>query len=382
MLKYFINIILIIFMNTKIKTYKILVDSKPFANIRGSTPAEVAKKAASKILGNSLNRARFSIQAKTGKIQHYDAKHENLVRPYRKKGKLVKYRIVVKKLGKQIGGTYPPNLEPGSKDPIFDFFPEREYSIRIEGYVVNIYNQGNQDNQDNLCIKFGIENRELGIFELHHCGYKGSSNLKKIIDYAKKLNENSKIIDSIGLTDGSYFKQYEDISLDILYILSTGISWYNYFGFISDNFIEEKKYNQHFLSINLEYFLNECIDNIIKNKIKYYQELNSKLKTFRERKQSPFRNSLLAKLEINKNEIERNGLDTIIERIRQELDRQKKIFIEKFGNPNIQELFTQIKTKLIESKLEEGELERIIELFKFITYSGIIMYDPKLKLQL
>ena len=305
-----------------------------------------------------------------------------MVRPYRKNGKLVKYRIVVKKLGKQIGGTYPPNLEPGSKDPIFDFFPEREYSIRIEGYVVNIYNQGNQDNQDNLCIKFGIENRVLGIFELHHCGYKGSSNLKKIIDYAKKLNENSKIIDSIGLTDGSYFKEYEDISLDILYILSTGISWYNYFGFISDNFIEEKKYNQHFLSINLEYFLNECIDNIIKNKIKYYQELNSKLKTFREKKQSKFRNSQLAKLGRNKNEIERNGLDTIIERIRQELDRQKKIFIEKFGNPNIQELFTQIKTNLIESKLEEGELERIIELFKFINYSRIIMYDPKLKLQL
>lgn len=59
-----LNIIFIIFMNTKIKTYKIIVDSKPFANIRGSTPAEVAKKAASKILGNSLNRTRFSIQKK------------------------------------------------------------------------------------------------------------------------------------------------------------------------------------------------------------------------------------------------------------------------------------------------------------------------------
>ena len=369
-------------MSTKIKTYKIIVDSKLFANIRGSTPAEVAKKAASKILGNSLNRARFSIQAKTGKIRHYDAKHENLVRPYYKNGKLVKYRIVVKKIGKQIGGTYPPNLEPGSKDPIFDFFPRGEYSIRIEDSTVNIYNQGNQDNQDNLCIKFGIENRELGIFELHHCGYKGSTNLKKIIDYAKKLNENSKIIDLIGLTDSSYFKQYKDIYLYILYILSTGISWYNYFKFISDNFVEEQNYNQHFLSINLEYFLNKCIGKIIETNLKYYQELNNRLRVLRERKQSQFRNSQLAKLEINKNEIERNGLDTIIERIRQELDRQKKIFIEKFGNPNIQELFTQIKTKLIESKLEEGELEIIIELFKFINYSRIIMYDPKLKLQL
>ena len=55
-------------MNNRIITYKIMVDSKPFANIRGSTPAEVAKKAASKILGNSSNRARFSIQEKTGKM--------------------------------------------------------------------------------------------------------------------------------------------------------------------------------------------------------------------------------------------------------------------------------------------------------------------------
>ena len=617
-------------MNTKIKTYKILVDSKPFANIRGSTSAEVAKKAASKILGNSLNRVRFSIQAKTGKIRHYDAKRENLVRPYRKNGKLVKHRIVVKKLGKQVGGTYPPNLEnpddpiytffpiteyeieisyqnksnnlneylifnishnkveciiftinidecelhierlnkciyngtknlnnlikyaeklnelsksiiikkmsllddsiileniplwllsilstgsswynkfgfisksyqeeiaknnklinmnfkefiynecikintnrqplsnqdlfknklapiqkiiekyqnqnvndvftiikeklknpellkeeleeiielfkiiklsktikynrflikilmwqnlgkqvggtyppnlePGSKDPIFTFFPRREYSIRIEDlYLINIFNK-----EDNLCIKFAIEDKELGIFELHHCGYKGSTNLQKIIGYAKKLNENSKMIDLIGLTDSSYFKQYKDIYLYILYILSTGISWYNFFEFKSDNFEnKEIKYNQHFLSINLEDFLNECIGKIIETKIKYYQELNNKLKNFKDKKQSIYRNNMLVMLQKNKNEIDQHTLENIIERIKQELNAQKIILIEKFGNPNIKELFTGIKKKLIESRLEEGELEVISELFKFIKYSGIIMYDPKLKL--
>jgi hypothetical protein len=115
-------------MNSKIKTYKIIVDSKLFANIRGSTPAEFAKKAASKILGNSLNRVRFSIvDAKTGKFRHYDAKRENLVRPYRKNGKLITSRIVVKKIGKQVGGTYPPDLGENSDDPIFQFFPREEY---------------------------------------------------------------------------------------------------------------------------------------------------------------------------------------------------------------------------------------------------------------
>jgi hypothetical protein len=337
----------------------------------------VAKKAASKILVNSLNRTRFSIvEAKNGKFRHYDAKQEKLVRPYHKNGKLVKYRIVVKKLGKQVGGTYPPNLEPGSNDPIFDFFPEGEYSIRFEGYAVNIYNQ------DNLCIKFGIIDRELGILELHHCGYKGSTNLQRIIGYAKKLNENSKIINLIRLFDGSYFKEYEDISLDKLYILSTGISWYNYFGFKSEFFDEEIKHNQQFLSMTFTTFLDICISKIIETKLKYYQELNKKLENIMKKPPSKLVNISLARLKKNKNEIEQHTLDIVIERIRQELDRQKKIFIEKFGNPNIQELFTQIKTKLIESKLEEGELERIIELFKFINYSRIIMYDPKLKLQL
>ena len=370
-------------MNNKIKTYKILVDSKPFVNIRGSTPVEVAKKAASKILGNSLNRVRFSIvEAKNVKFRHYDAKQEKLVRPYYKNGKLVKYRIVVKKLGKQVGGTYPPNLEPGSEDPIFDFFPEEKYEIRIEDSTVNIYNQDNQDNQDNLCIKFDIKDKELFIFKLNHCGYKGSTNLQKIIGYAKKLNEKSKIIDSIGLLDGSYFKEYEDISLTILYILSTGISWYNYFDFKSEFFDDEIKHNQQFLSMTFETFLDKCISKIIEIKLRYSQELNSKLKTFRGEKQSKFRNSELAKLERNKNEIERIGLEAFIQRINQELIEHKKIFIEKFKNLNIKELFTQIKKKLIESRLEVGELEAIIELFKLIKNSEIIMYLPILTLKL
>ena len=35
--------IFIIFMNKKIKTYKIIVDSKPFANMRGASQIEVVK---------------------------------------------------------------------------------------------------------------------------------------------------------------------------------------------------------------------------------------------------------------------------------------------------------------------------------------------------
>ena len=231
-------------MNTKIKTYKILVDSKLFANIRCSTPAEVAKKAASKILGNSLNRTRFSIvEAKTGKIRHYDAKLENLARPYRKNGKLVKYRIVVKNLGKQIGGTYPPNLEEGSDDPIFTFFPREEYKIeiikRLGKDCVNIEN----------CILFYIEDNILYLEYIEKCQSTGTINLKKIIDYSKIMK-----LESIKLADSSEI--LSGISMPIIFILANGISWYNQYGFISgeENFIEEKKHNLKLINLSLKDF--------------------------------------------------------------------------------------------------------------------------------
>jgi hypothetical protein len=222
-------------MNTKIKTYKIIVDSKLFANMRGATPAEVAKKAASKILGNSLNHVRFSIQ-KNSKIRHYDAKLENLVRPYRKNGKLVKYRIVVKKIGKQVGGTYPPDLEESSVDKIFDFFPRGEYEIAINNS--RSFPEIMIDKYEGVvlcaCVHFYIQenSRTLTLNTLSKCNDKtGSINLMKLIGYANYLKE-SGVIDKIVLGDASIINigNY-DLSLPLLSILSTGMSWYNRFGF-------------------------------------------------------------------------------------------------------------------------------------------------------
>jgi len=235
-------------MSTKLKTYKIIVDSKHFGNMRGSSPAEVAKKAANKILGNSLNRKRFEIQ-ENSKIRYYDAKRENLVRPYHKNGKLITCRIVVKKLGKQVGGTFPPNIEPGSKDPIFDFFPIKEYKIEIED---SPFIQINITSKTEWCITFFINDKVL---------------------YLKSIN----IVDKIELYDSStiYGKK---ISLALLSILSTGMSWYNRFGFISKNFKQEEENNAKFLIMTFEDFLNECIPKILENKLKYYQEeLNNEI---------------------------------------------------------------------------------------------------------
>jgi hypothetical protein len=49
-------------MSSPPKNYKIIVDSKHFRNMKGICPAEVAKKAAGKILSLSNNRiTQFSI---------------------------------------------------------------------------------------------------------------------------------------------------------------------------------------------------------------------------------------------------------------------------------------------------------------------------------
>lgn len=93
-------------MNSSIKNYKILVNSQNFGNMKGESVSEISKKSAKKILNSSkLNLVQLSItETKTGKTYNYNAYKENLLRPYYKNGKLVKYRIIVKKNSKKLSG--------------------------------------------------------------------------------------------------------------------------------------------------------------------------------------------------------------------------------------------------------------------------------------
>jgi hypothetical protein len=260
-------------MNNTMKTYKIVVDSKVFTNMRGYSPAEVSKKAVSKILGNSLNRTSFSmVEAKTGKIRCYDAKRENLVRPYRKNGKLITSRIVVKKIGKQVGGTYPPDLGENSDDPIFQFFPREEYYFD-HGPLINgiqsieIFSKADLSYQS-FCIRFYVIGNVLYLSELNKCHYSGKINLNKIIEYAKSFGN----IELIELTDVSKIKlididplQIRYISLSLLSILSSGKSWYNKYGFFSKDYTNELVENKKKIIMNINDFMKECIEKLVKN---------------------------------------------------------------------------------------------------------------------
>ena len=344
------------------KSYKIIVHSKKMRNICGASPAEVAKKVASKLLVKNIYNMYFSIvEIKKNKIIHYQSNKKELVRPYHKNGKLVKYRIIVKKIGKQVGGTYPPTWEDPN-DLIFTFFPKEKYNI--ENYYSSIKINNILNNE--LCIEIRIEKKSINILNLHHCGYNGRTNLEAIIEYSKELNKESKIIESLYLTDTSYLKHHE-IDLSILYILSTGESWYNQFRFYSiKKYQEEIEHNKKFLTMMLEQFLNECIEKIIDIKIKKH----------------------LSNLEKNKKEKNDLTIEGLITKIRDELILKKEEFIRIFGNKNIPELFTELRRMLRGIELSEEEIKKleknrelpqelksIIELIKFIKESKIIMYS-------
>ena len=378
------------------KSYKIIVHSKKMRNISGSSPAEVAKKVALKLLVKNIYSMYFSIvEIKTNKIIHYQSNKKELLRPYHKNGKLVKYRIVVKKMGKQVGGTYPPNLED-PEDPIFTFFPKIKYIISSEeteryGRIIQFINKSNNE----LCIEIRIEGKNIYIIELNHCGYNGRTNLDAIIEYSKELNKESKIIDLIYLIDASFLK-HPEIVLSTLYILSIGVSWYNQFKFFSENYQEEIEHNKKFLTMTLEEFLNECIEKIIDIKRNYYENINNKIQTFLLKNHSKnFIKKILNTLQKNKKEKNDLTIEGLITKMRDELILKKEEFIGIFGNKNIKELFTEIRKMLRGIELSENEIEKlekngelspelkaIIELFKFIKESKIILYSDDLYLML
>ena len=252
-----------------------------------------------------------------------------MVRPYHKNGKLVKYRIIVKKLGKQVGGTYPPDLEDDS-DPIFTFFPEGEYKIELDNDYIYI------ESNSVWCCSFYIIDEENALFLdfLFRCnGNTGSIILNKIIEYGKYLKK-------IKLEDDSSIKiGNKKFSLSLLSILCTGSSWFNKFGFESDQFEEEEANNARFLEMNLSNFLDLCIE----NRLKYYFEKLNKDIELEEKSNAAFSKNDLDKLLRKKSK--RNSLprNDFIENFRLKKNKKKSYFIKKFGDKKVKTLFTAIK---------------------------------------
>jgi hypothetical protein len=318
------------------KSYKIIVRSKKMRNIRGESPAEVAKKVALKLLVKNIYNMYFSIiEIKTNKIIHYQSNKIELVRPYHKNGKLVKYRVVVKKMGKQVGGTYQPNLEY-ENDPIYIFFPKNRYNISFEekehfGRIIHI-----KDLSENNCLQIIFHTSDVSgndyieLFKLNRCQFQGSANLETLKKYAKHLKNIFKInLDKICLKDASIIPD-TNILLWLLSILTTGESWYNRFEFTSDDYQNEKEHNNEIIKMNIMEFINRCI------------------------------------------EICKKIID--ITKLRQEI----MLFFEKYNKlKSVKDVFIEIKRKLNQNSIPE-DFCIIGKILEIIYLSSIIQYNPYL----
>lgn len=329
------------------KSYKIVVRSKKMRNICGVSPAEVAKKVALKLLVKNIYSMYFSIiEIKTNKIIHYQSNKKELVRPYHKNGKLVKYRIDVKKLGKQVGGTYQPNLED-ENDPIFQFFSREQFDISFEetehfGRIIHI-----KDLSKKNCLQIifkpsnSSKNYYIELFKLDRCHFQGSYNLNNLIEYAKHLKNILKIkLNYIYLEDASKILN-TNIRLWLLSILTTGESWYNQFGFRTENYDIEKRHNSEIIERNIVDFINLCIGETKRKRI--IHKINN---------------------DIN---------ESLIERI--------MLFFEKYNkSKSVKDVFIEIKNQLKENRISPedtfiiGKILEIIDLSSIILYNGYLYY--------
>jgi len=126
--------------------------------------------------------------------------------------------------------TYKQNLS--------EFFDESQFNLSIdEGDTISITPQS--------CGKIRIDSikKKIKILILNKCNISGTIFLNKINAFANKYEMDIELLDASEI-------ELEDISikLSILNILSTGESWYNKYGYYSENYADEIVHNRAFIA--------------------------------------------------------------------------------------------------------------------------------------
>ena len=112
---------------------------------------------------------------------------------------------------------------------------------------------------DDHCIWFSINinDKKLYKVDLRKCSLLSGTEILFILEKIAKIFRLSKICleDNSHISIISKTNETYDIFLRYMYILSTGISWYNKFGYISKNFEEEKEHNRKIMEIPLSDYM-------------------------------------------------------------------------------------------------------------------------------
>jgi predicted metal-binding protein len=143
--------------------------------------------------------------------------------------------------------TKSRKMKGGTEEVVYSFFDKE--LIKKEGkdeYIVIC--ELNEDDESHFCI---FEDK-ITIYTISKCGERsGTSILEKIIQIAKQLNKST-----VNLADASTITISKGCKYDLSFykILLTGQSWYNKFGFISENHATDVDYNEHQRRLSLNEF--------------------------------------------------------------------------------------------------------------------------------
>lgn len=151
-----------------------------------------------------------------------------------------------------------------------DYFPDEYFSIDIQGTNAIVRDKSN----NTTCLELIITPPYMKIDLLNKCGngMSGKKILQIVYNYARERNDitHIQLQDASLIADVCVSNRYR-FSLADLYILSTGKSWYNTFGYKSTNYENEIKHNGKLLNMNIIDFIKLC------NSKKYYPSSEEEL---------------------------------------------------------------------------------------------------------
>jgi hypothetical protein len=224
----------------------------------------------------------------------------------------------------------------------------------VEESSPNNFNVAHVDQPYLYCLELRIDGDIMKVDYISKCNYRisGTQILNIISNFVKDVG-----IRSVKLKDKSELpglcRNY-NIPLYIIYILSTGKSWYNSYGYVSKKYDEEIVHNNKLLNMPMNEFVQLC---------------NSKRRLWRQ------------------SEEEVNEMITGFFDVMNTLSYKKRKSNPRFyPSMSVQETFVQIKKYILKSLPEVRETDEDENIYCFmlkwllelIHISGVIMYDFKL----
>jgi hypothetical protein len=136
------------------------------------------------------------------------------------------------------------------------YFPVTYYNITYKYPFYEI-----KDLRGDLCLTFGIDDTaEMYVESIDKCsGTAGNDIVQRIVWFAKSYGcRKINLVDAARLIVGISRKNtYCKFKIYLLSILTTGQSWYNKFGFVSDNYENEVANNRNLMNITVGDFINK-----------------------------------------------------------------------------------------------------------------------------